>query len=53
MSNRDVMNTMQEIEQADRAEFDIAVLRAFDIENIYPDIKNSLISMQKARLSVR
>lgn len=50
---RDVMNTMQEIEQADRAEFDTAVLRAFDIESIYPDIKNSVISMQKSRLSVR
>ena len=47
------MNTMQEIEQADRAEFDTAVLRAFDIESIYPDIKNSVISMQKSRLSVR
>ena len=53
LSNRDVMNTMQEIEQVDRSEFDITVLRAFGIEDIYPDIKNSLISMQKARLSVR
>ena len=53
MANRDIMNTMQEIEQVDRVEFDIAVLRAFDIEDIYPDIKNSLIYMQKARLSVR
>ncbi len=50
---RDVMNTMQEIDQADRVEFDTAVLKAFDIESIYPDIKNSLISMQKSRLSVR
>lgn len=51
--NRDVMNTLQELEQQDRLEFDQAVLQAFGISGYYDDIKSSLISMQKSRLSVR
>lgn len=51
--NRNVMNTAQELQQADRADFDLAVLRAFGIEEYYEAIKQSLLSMQTSRLSVR
>ena len=51
--SRDVMNTLQELQQRDRIEFDKSVLQAFGIINYYDNIKDSLISMQKSRLSVR
>ena len=53
LCSRGIMNTTQELQQTDRTDFDFAVLRAFNIEGHYEAIKQSLISMQTSRLSVR
>jgi hypothetical protein len=53
MCTRDIQNTIDELKQKDRLEFDLAVLRSFGIDNLYDDIKKSLMSLQQARLSVR
>lgn len=50
---REIMTTQQELHQKDREIFDITVLRIFGIEDYYQPIKKSLLSMQKARLSVK
>lgn len=50
---RNVYPTVRELSEADRIEFDYEVLRAYQIEHYYDDIKSSLLSMQKMRLSVR
>lgn len=50
---RDIMTTDKELFQKDRKDFDMIVLSAFGIEDYYESIKESLISMQKARLSVK
>lgn len=52
LCNRSIMDTDQELQDPSRIDFDRAVLRAFEIENHYDNIKNSLLSMQQARLSV-
>lgn len=51
--NRKIKTTSDELECDTRYNFDIAVLKAFEIEQHYYSIKASLISMQKSRLSVR
>lgn len=50
---RDVMNTSDELEQPDRIAFDHAVLTAFELEDKYDKIKNTLLSMQRVRHSAR
>lgn len=50
---REIKSTQEELLQGDREIFDKAVLKAFGIEDYYERIKKSLISMQKARLSVK
>lgn len=50
---REVKTTKEELESEDRKIFDRIVLRAFNIEAYYENIKTSLISMQDARLSVK
>ena len=50
---RKIMTTEKELCQQDREIFDMAVLRAYGIEDYYQSIKSSLLSMQKARLSVK
>lgn len=51
--NRDVEYTSVELTLEDRRNFDMTVLRAYGIEEHYESIKQSLLSMQKMRLSVR
>jgi len=53
LKNRTIKPTEEELRQADRIAFDRAVLRAYGIENLYDSIKNSLLSMQRTRLSVK
>lgn len=48
--NRDIKNTVEEFELPDRIYFDKTVLKCFGIEKYYNEIKNTIISMQKARI---
>jgi hypothetical protein len=50
--NRKIKTTQEELNEDDRKIFDMAVLRAYGIEKHYEDIRTSILSMQKARLSV-
>lgn len=50
---RDIKKTKEEIESKDRIEFDYCVLKAFNIDKYYDDIKSSLLSMQETRSAVR
>ena len=51
--NRNVTSTENELDESDRKSFDLAVLSSFGIEDYYSLIKNSLVSMQRTRLSAR
>lgn len=53
IKKRDVMDTINELEDADREKFDRRVLRAIGHEDLYEKIKNSLLSMQHTRHTVR
>ncbi|CAK7036928.1 N-6 DNA methylase [Tissierella sp.] len=50
---REILSTEEELTKEDRKEFDMAILRAFGLEDKYSEIKESLLTMQKSRLSVR
>ena len=50
---RKILPVEQELEQKDRKEFDTAVLRAYGMESVYNEIKESLLSMMKVRLGAR
>lgn len=50
---RKILPIEQELEQKDRKKFDITVLRSYGMENIYNEIKESLLSMMKVRLGAR
>lgn len=50
---RDILPTCIELEKTDRKKFDEAVLSALSINHLYDEIKQSLLSMQNSRLSVR
>jgi hypothetical protein len=52
IKERGVLDTEAELTSTEREEFDKAVLTALGIEEYHEQIKNSLLSMQKARLSV-
>jgi hypothetical protein len=52
INNRDVLDTEDEIAADDRIAFDSAVFRAFGIEDYHERIIESLLSMQRTRLSV-
>ena len=51
--HRDIMTTKEELVQGDRYNFDMTVMKAFKIEEHYTSIKESLLTMQNARLSVK
>lgn len=51
--DREILDTSEELKLNDRIEFDRVVLRAYQIEDYYDIIKESLLQMQKSRLSVR
>lgn len=50
---RKILHVEQELEQKDRKEFDTAVLRAYGMESVYNEIKESLLSMMKVRLGAK
>jgi type I restriction-modification system DNA methylase subunit len=52
LKNRNVLTTMQEMEQEDRIKFDHCVLSAYGIDNLYEKIRDTLRKMQNRRLSV-
>ncbi|MCH5293847.1 MAG: N-6 DNA methylase [Treponema sp.] len=51
--NRNILPVEQELEQADRQAFDAAVLRAYGMEGLYDEIKDTLLSMMRVRLGAR
>lgn len=53
LKQRKIYDTEKELNQTDRINFDTTVLQCFGIEDLYNDIKNSLLSMQHSRLSVK
>lgn len=53
LTERKILSVGQELKQPDRQDFDIKVLKAYDMENMYTDIKESLLSMMKVRLGAR
>lgn len=52
VKNRPVMDTMQELSDADRERFDRKVLNSIGYERLYERIKASLLSMQHTRSAV-
>jgi type I restriction-modification system DNA methylase subunit len=50
---REIKKTEEELLSADRIAFDLCILRAYGIETYYDKIKNSLLSLQRTRLSVK
>lgn len=53
LEKRQVMPLLQEIQQKDRFDFDMAVLKAYGLEKQYDNIKNSLMQLFAIRKSVR
>lgn len=53
IKDRNILDTLDELQDIDREKFDRTVLRAFEIEEYYEKIKESLLSMQTTRLSVK
>jgi len=53
MKSRNVLSVEDELASADREAFDKLVLSSLGIESYYNRIKDSVLSMQRARLSVR
>ncbi|WP_404456658.1 N-6 DNA methylase [Oceanobacillus kapialis] len=53
LEERDVKPLLMELQQIDRYEFDIAVLKAFGVEEYYGKIKESLLQLFNIRKSVR
>lgn len=53
LCNRKILPVEQELEQLDRQKFDTIVLKCYGMENLYEEIKSSLLSMMKVRLGVR
>jgi hypothetical protein len=52
LKNRNVLTTMQEMEQEGRIKFNHCVLSAYGIDNLYEKIRDTLRKMQNRRLSV-
>lgn len=50
---RKILPVEQELQQVDRYNFDIAVLKAYGMESIYSEIKDCLLAMMKVRLGVK
>ena len=48
---RDVKSLFEELEEDDRKNFDLTVLRCYGLETFYENIKKSLVSLLKVRLS--
>lgn len=52
LESRDVKPIIEELDQKDRIEFDKAVLKAFDLEDYYENIRISLLQLFNIRKSV-
>lgn len=50
---RKILPVEQELEQEDRKKFDLTILKAYGMEELYNEIKESLLSMMNVRLSAR
>ena len=50
---RKILPVEQELKQEDRKKFDSIVLKAYGIDGIYNEIKESLLSMMNVRLGAR
>lgn len=53
LKNRDIEETLKELQLEDRINFDHVVLQAYGIDHLYDDIKHTLVSLQTSRLSVK
>ena len=53
IKNRNVMDTEDELKDRDRERFDRKILRAIGHEELYDPIRESLLSMQYTRHTVR
>lgn len=53
LKNRDIEETLTELQLEDRINFDHVVLQAYGIDDLYDDIKHTLVSLQTSRLSVK
>lgn len=53
LKNRSIYDTERELQMEDRIKFDHIILDAYGINDMYDQIKNSLLSMQRTRLSVK
>lgn len=51
--DRKILSTVEELNDPDREKFEQIVFNAFNISQYYNDVKESLLSMQKKRLSVQ
>lgn len=50
---RPILTLQEEIEQDDRQRFDNIVLRSFELDDYYTDVKTSLLDLHKIRLAVK
>lgn len=50
---RKILPVEQELEQEDRQNFDTIVLKAYDMESLYNEIKDCLLSMMQVRLGAK
>lgn len=53
LKQRNVLGTYEELCREDRKNFDSTVLKAFGIDHLYAAMRNTLLSMQRVRHSVR
>ncbi len=53
LKQRDIKDTLEELNCDDRISFDHIVLEAYGIDRYYEDVKNTISSLQTSRLSVK
>lgn len=53
LKTRTIYDTKRELQMEDRLHFDHVVLQAYGIDNLFEQIKQSLLSLQRTRLSVK
>ena len=53
LTERKILPVEDELKQSDRQKFDTEVLKAYGMENLYDEIKNSLLSIMRVRLGAK
>lgn len=53
LTKRKILPVEDELNQSDRQKFDTVVLEAYGMENLYNEIKDSLLSMMRVRLGAK